>query len=318
MAYVNEQLNKVKADLYNSWYFRVWLVAWLVCGSVTFASLIMFSDYNTFIDPSSALSVTINNATYLNFPVFQFRFGTVATSNRLEKVNCKHNGMTLQSTECGGTATTANCRQLLSGGEVAQNIFNIDPLDRQIVCTVEVIVDTSAKPTVLTWEMDEIYSIGGGYAWYGPDEMRIMEVNPNTKAVVHVTKSVKMKDGDSQTDLTTWEPFLTYEGLMETNTSYTVIVEIQTFKVMTYNEVSRKNIVDWENCAWIGGFGLFMYMIHWMFMAIVGMVVENNSQYLNTDKPVAYDEYGSGGATTAGIKASANNQDYQGATSADL
>jgi len=318
MAYVNDQLNKIKADLYNSWYFRVWLLAWVVCGSVTFASLIIFSDYNTYVDPSSALSVTIANATFINFPVFQYRYGTSPTGSRLDNVRCKHNLVTLQTRECGGTATTKNCKEIMCGGEIAVNTYNIDVANRQIICDVSTIVDVSEAPQVLHWELDEFYS--ESRALWGPDEMRVIYLNPNTKAVIHMTKSEMLKDGKKERD--TWEPFLTYEGLMETNTSYTVITEISTFKVMHYNQVSRKNIVDWENCAWIGGFGLFMYLIQWLFMALVGMLLENNSQFLNADKtPPAYDEYGTaGGATTGGVKESVNsgNQDYQGATSADL
>jgi len=113
---------------------------------------------------------------------------------------------------------------------------------------------------------------------WGQESMTTQQLRESEGAFIQLTKSEYQKDGVTHT--VDWEPYLSYYLPESYANQYRVRIQFADFRVFVYNEVSNVDIVAWENCAWIGGFALFVWILHGICMFFAGFFLDNNSLVL--------------------------------------
>jgi len=307
-----ELLELIKEDLLTSWYFRIWLFFWIICGAVCFAAVVVFSTDNSFISGTTALDISIFNATVIAFPNVQLRYGsTEHGGNYIEDLSCIHNGKAVKHGACDGSGIASkHCFEVYGDRVLAENSFNLPQENRRIDCNITTRTDIHLNTEALLASVLDTEP-------YGPPGSLTYALRANEGIWIHVARSEALKNGKLKS--VDWDPLLTYyTGVIFSPNNYQISFVIQTFKIMRYNEVPGTNIVEWENCAWVGGFFLFMWMIQALAMVLVGLFLDNTSQVLKGDiwrgPYTDYTEYSQN--QPAGKKE--GKDPFDGTTSADL
>jgi hypothetical protein len=309
-------LEATKDDLLTSWYFRIWLVCWIVGGAVIFAAVVLFASDHTFISPADKLQSSLINATVLSFPRFQFRYGDNTDGDYvIENVACFHNDKEVAISACDGSGIAdGHCTEVRGDKEKAYNEFNRPTKNRRLDCTV-ITSSNYMKPLPPL-----LFDIQGEH--WGQESMVTQTLHPSEGMMIHIARTEFQKN--SKTYTVDWEPYVTYYSPDSVRDQYKIRVQFNDFRVFRYNQVDTLNITEWENCAWIGGFILFMWMIHSMVMLIVGLFLDNNSLVLKGNlfaQPYTdYTEYSSNEPARKAAAAAAGGDGFENGaiTSAEL
>jgi len=170
--------------LQHSWYFRIWILLWIVCAIVGFICFIILSVYSASETEHKELSFWTEKAITLNFPRFHFR--TIGNEKILGVV-CAHNNNYLNTSECapwnGVVPPISNCVAANGESFFATNSPTSNPeLDPRIICLLFT-NGTNDNNTLLAWETE-----GANVINFGGNSAASMWIAPNNDAWIQLNK----------------------------------------------------------------------------------------------------------------------------------
>jgi len=273
------KVKQVIHDLGNSWYFRVWGVAWLALGLVVFSALIILSKQSTQMRQQMDLLTWIENSSSIPFPRFHLRMDHRQNHAVFQAPPTCYFGSTLLS-----VSPCPNWR----GFQLPQNVcatFNSDSFsalnnwqvaDARIYCEVLTTGFLGTDNRMLAFEIEGTNQ----YAW-GPGDYASMWFQPNDEIQILLRKNY-WTQSHSSPQIILWERQLVYHSTNFAEDFYNVSVIMGNFYTRHWQPKDAYN--GWMAVGNIGGVAFFMVCIHTAIMAIVGLILTNTSTFLTSDE----------------------------------
>jgi len=283
MTYFTKQVGLLVQDLKTSWYFRIWLLLWIVCAVVSFAAFILFIEAGHRTPEHNDQRVFFTNETSINFPPFQFidPMDSPFLEFNESSVSCQWNNLFVPFASCipQGYTSTADCAEPLltiirpSSGSVVVASQPDNSASQAIVCWVNVTLNNAARVNAYL-----------GYQRLGNN---IAPYWLQGYSYSQILLTPQIQDG-----VMVWESSMSYLGQvawpegdihLQTSAFFWVEIVINNFQILNYenvpNDLSSKG---WSMGAQIGGFAFFTYIIHWLAMILVAVFLDNNSKLLGS------------------------------------
>jgi hypothetical protein len=273
---MKEKLSLAVEDLKTSWYFRIYAATWLFLALWVFIALIVLGNKSSEAGSEQGFVTWPQSENQINFPDFNFRLATdEATQYQILSVVCKYNSTDVTAPTpnavvetCKGTETAKPwCQTVKASAYTATKKHN-----EYVFCQVK----TNAAPgpptpdRVLGFEIFNDAEYGAAFTW----------MHPSDNAWILLTKTELKFEGGSAHER--WKRDLVYHSTTAADEdSYNVIIKMNDFHVIHYSQQNQYN--RWMSVADIGGFAFFLYILHVAFMALVGLVVANDSKFLGGD-----------------------------------
>jgi len=260
MGQTLDTLRAIRDDLASSWYFRIWLLMWIVCAITVFVCLGFVGHRANEERREPSYRIWLQRASDIHYPDFQIRTGDA--SNHLARFECTTDkGTSVTSRDCPTTAgDTRWCKIVFAGGFKNTN--------GRIVCNITTTPSVNTDQ-LLAWEAvnasTDFTPIPDTNIWFGPNHM----------AWVILNKEVESKDGHWHS---VFHPTLLYHSTIWESGFYSVSTLFSSTKVIHYDVADWYN--GWEALGIIGGYTFSLYILHTIAMIVVGVVVSNNSIFL--------------------------------------
>jgi len=276
---MGETENKLRAlvhDIKNSWYFRVWVLLWLVCALTVFSGFIILSKQSAQTYQEKDVQFWVENATTINFP--RFHFHTWGTNQTISNLTCLWNGQLLAPKTCpnyGPFGTNSSyCQSIYADAVYATNNLTYTTnysVDR-IYCNLTTTGLGFQNNTMVTWEIEDTISTGDNTAF---NPFNPLFIAPSSFAWIMLEKSVYT---GSDGTLTFWDKSLLYHTTIFTPGQYDIVLVIGSFNVW---HIEQTDIYSgMMSTGEVGGFAFFTLILHTLVMIIVGMCLDNNSTFL--------------------------------------
>jgi len=267
------RLGLIFEDLKTSWYFRVWALAWLACALSAFSCLIILGKISRTEGIEKSSRQWFERQDPMHFPDFGL---FSAGPNIYGNISCNFEGQEVPKTSCPSTFWPVTrgwpCYAFQGSKFAAKDNTASDFKTNKILCDVWTELPPTANYSrtdlLVGWDLTDTHSVGpNSYAsmWFRATELGWVLVN---KLVV---------DQISSTPL--WERNQMYHTTESNPGHYHIDTVVNSFWV------AHVDYQDWYN-GWmalgeIGGFCFAVFILHTIFMAIVGIFLENNSKYLS-------------------------------------
>jgi len=273
MGALSSKVGVVVEDLKSSWYFRLWLLFWIVCAALSFGSLIVLGSRSSLLSKHSVWESWVESATSMNYPQFSFFLADDESTNTLTDVVCtRGGGLILHKYPCAnGLPYPGRCVMIDGTGVEASQLMN------NLRCTVNLTSPSSATK-IMGFNIVNDQDFGTNVLWIAPSQNSEIQLEAS-KVTSYTTSSVK----------TLWRKVLFYlTTVVETGTTqyYEIAVKIGNFNIIHFQEDSP-TYVGWMAVGEIGGFAFFCVILHTLVMGFFGLFLENNSKFL---KGSAYTE----------------------------
>jgi len=267
MAETPSNIKRILHDLQTSWYFRIWLLMWIVCAIVTFACLIILGSRSNKGNEHQDIQIWRENATTLNFPQFHIRVGG-SESFVILSYQCSYMGTPLQTMACAGQQPSNQCFAVNSSGIAVANNISSPQEESRIECSI--FTTNTSGSTLLAFEIE-----GANVASYGGNSYASVWFSANDRTWVMLEKAFYSASGQV---LTLWDRTLLYHSTVSVPGSYNLTVILGSFIVQHWDQVNSYN--GWMSTGDVGGFAFFCVIIHTILMAVVGIALDNNSTLL--------------------------------------
>jgi len=257
-------------DLKSSWYFRVWLVLWILLMVVWWVALGILSDHSEKASKHKVQQYYVEHESKIRFPEFRLRF-KLQPGQMLSEFNCFYGDPAVAgaTVPVGAIASLCEfndtCISVASQTVEACATYSPKCNDR-LVCVLN--VTGAVTPFLVAWELLQGERIGF-------NEYAQVWIQANDAAWVLLTKEVHH-------DKVGWNRELVYHSANFPNTYWGIVTIINTFNVEHYEELDLYN--GWQATADIGGFIMFLLIFHTFTMFIVGVFFENDSTFLRPDR----------------------------------
>jgi hypothetical protein len=274
MAYTLEALKNVAEDIKHSWYFRLWAALWIFCAVFVFAVLIVLGNTSTQALDAPTFKYWTENVTTMEFPRFHLRLSN-PNDSIIGLTECYHYETTLQTEPCAiwnnEVPDLTRCQAIASNNVVAKHIRGDDDA-RTIYCYLNVNVSNPASDNqLIAFELE-----GSNIATYGANSYASIWIAPNNNAWVLLNKAyISFAHKPTQVE---WERELVYHSTITSLGFYVLSIKINRFQVVHAEQVPRYN--GWMALGEIGGFAYFLVLLHILFMALVGICLNNDARTL--------------------------------------
>jgi len=271
------RIQQIVSDLKQSWYFRVWALAWFTLALVVFSGMIILSKESSQAQKEQDIALWVENVTHIQFPRFHIRMDHRGNEIFAGNPVCTfgNNSVTLNTAPCqswmGFQPPQNQCIAFNSDSMVALNDWSRG--DQRISC--EAITQGAGLNGNLMmafeFEGENVYSFGAlAYAstWFAPNDMTWILLQKN---VLQQTKNHPTQE--------LWESNLLYHSTQATPNVYNFTVIMSSFFVRFYQPRNMYN--GWMAVGSIGGVGFFMACLHTLFMILIGLVLANTSSFLS-------------------------------------
>jgi len=257
-------------DLKHSWYFRIWLVVWIICFLTSFIFMTFFSARSDILTKEGVWRMSARHESQISYPAYRIR---VNPTNAIyfSSISCYHgNQIAVVTSPCDTSdPTRSRCFAVnVDGSLVATST------DQAIKCHIVAIKQNITGPVdeTLLWEL------GGTDSHFGGANFGVF-VNPSDQAWVALQK-VLAKFKDDAKPRTFWERKLVYQVNTRSRLNYEIDTVMDSFAVLEYNQGTRYN--GWQAVGDIGGFAFFIVVMHMLVMTIVGFFLRNESNFLKS------------------------------------
>jgi len=275
MGSTTSSRNKVShfiEDIKTSWYFRVWLLLWVVCAAVSIACLALMSKRKEGQDSKSFQVGNYETVNSMPFPTFHLRFGEAPGTWKGQSINCNINGEPVAIQLCYNQTSFANCFAV-DGPSVVANNSAANPLSRFLDCTATADIAYSGvelSDNLVAWEIDGPPS--GQEEYYGGNSYAGIWIQPATLAWVMLTP-VEF-NGHLE-----WERVLLYHGFFNNSNQFSAVYQVSTLiNSFTYWKYRDHNFFDgWMDTATTGGFVFFTLILHTIVLFFVGFLLNSQS-----------------------------------------
>jgi len=263
MGNFSSRLEAFTHDLKNSWYFRIYLFAWLVLACTAFASLIVFAQRSAAADALSPMVVSVQNMSSLPFPSFTITTNQDELLNKLVYINCYFLGPNFVPVQ------TPPCLNAPSQSCVSVNASTVTatPSNNAVYCVINMTAPVNADKT-LVLSFDNGDSFGG-----------VTYIQPNNHAVLLLSEYiVDDSDDDDDSPNIQWNSDLVYESTVVNGSLFNLTLIVNSFQVISF--MNSDGFDPWQSAAAIGGFSFLMYILHTIFMGLVACVFAPESKFL--------------------------------------
>jgi len=263
-------------DLKHSWYFRIWVVLWLVCAIVSFAGLIVLSNASEMAQKEPGFRVWTDFPEQLTFPnVWIFLQRSEIGDESISQVSCMYgpNNITVPTTNCPFPGVEPGlCYQITANTTVAQappqgkhNFYHGSDV---IFCLIWTTANASAvQPynTVLAAGIQDTrvpVFLGNGV---------ITDVRLEVESVQY--------HGSSQAPGTRYTiESGTASNVVPNGANFGMALRFNDFRVLNFQKADLFN--GWMGIGTIGGFAFFLYILHSGIMGMIGCFLPNTSKFL--------------------------------------
>jgi hypothetical protein len=264
-----------KEDLKDSWQFRIWLLLWIIIGSLMIAGMVAFSASQS--ASRTDQSVNLVNATSITFPNFRFRFTDKNTKSKIDYPSSFCSTSLASNTNLTATQCTQMSSQCIKVTGSVVTVSNSPLANQPIVCTIKT-VSATGNPEYLTFEINDQDANSYGY---GVNELGLT-IPPTQNSWVTLEKSTYngLNMWDTRYQEITWDNNPAGPQI----TTYIVSVWIGTFRVFSYTDNNSLTVsaVWGQSAALFGGFLYFMLVIQSIAMFIVNLFVAQDSRFLRS------------------------------------
>jgi hypothetical protein len=277
-------------DLRSSWYFRLWLLFWVILAIVWFVGMGFLANRADDASKHKVQQYFVDHHSKIEYPKFQLRFPLKADQSVNEYNNpaCTYgfyNNITVPSNliKClkpigGGDDTFDYCLQVDTTGifAVRGEGFTDPVANNRLTCIVNItggLIPINQEDVLVAFELLNDPA-------FGPNSGASLWIAANNAAWVLLTKATfNGKDA--------WERDLLYHSSRYVPGFWQVTAVIDSFRVERFEDAV---IYDgWQAAADIGGFITFLMIFHVAVMIIVGLFCVNNSQFLkDEDEATSY------------------------------
>jgi len=259
-SYLGQQVSLILEDIRNSWYFRIWAFAWIFCAIMSFSAMIIFGAESTQQGNDETWQLYVESVESIQYPDFKFETPETAFQNNIVAMSCNQQGVQISIGSCGDNIPLSSCR-VVSGSQVSASIST-----NELVCTINVTEPTDANTLLGFQVLPQGDSFNMFDTW----------IRPDNSAFILLTKTTIEWDGTSSN--TVWGRSLMYHTSVQVPNYYVVTLSMDQFYVYHYEQTDLYN--RWMSVGDTGGYAFFMYIIHTVFMWIVGIFFENDSRFL--------------------------------------
>jgi len=263
MGNFSTRMEAFTSDIKTSWYFRIYLFAWIILACTAFASLIVFAQRSAADGAISPVVVSVANVSSIQFPSFTIRTNQDELQNKLIGVSCYFQGTSRQFLE------TPPCMNVpeQSCVSVKAAVATAVPNYNAIYCSVSMTAPGTADKTLVI-SFDDETSYGG-----------VTYVQPNNHAVLLLEEFVvDDTDDDDDTPNVKWNSDVVYQSTVVNGSNFQLTVLINSFAVISF--AKSDGFDPWQSAAAIGGFSFLMYVLQSIFMMLVGCIIAPESKFL--------------------------------------
>jgi len=275
-------LRLILDDLKTSWYFRIWVLLWIVCAVISFAALIVLSQSSNQNQLKPGWRIFIQEERILSFPDFYFSLlpfeNTTLSMNNMQCYygnRTPHQAVTLNScngtmmTDCFVAQTSSFTSTITQGSQPTFPFWS----GSAVMCDVQLNVqNVTGDDTVITVG---VYNNQRIYPQY---------IQPNTVAEIRIEEEVfTPKSGGSMTH---YRLETEYHSNVNNYATFTVFFRFRHHRVIHFEETNLFN--GWMGVGDIGGFVFFLYLLHTIAMALIGICVPNTSRFLGGSTSEGY------------------------------
>jgi len=265
---------RIIQDLKVSWYFRVWLLLWLILMVVWWVALGILSDHSEKAQKHKVQQYYVEHEGKIRYPEFRLRFKPAA-NQVLSNSSCFYGDPTVAGAVQPVATHVETCEFNDTCVNVAANTYEgcetySPKCNNRLVCVVNVTGGT--EQFLVAWELLQGEK-------YGYNEYASIWIQANDAAWVLLTKGVRH-------DTTIWDRQLVYHSATFPPTYWGIVTIINSFGVDHYEDIDLYN--GWQATADIGGFIMFLLIFHTIAMFFVGLAFENDSTFLRPDRKEEY------------------------------
>eukprot|EP01119_Soliformovum_irregulare_P002737 TRINITY_DN1299_c0_g1_i1.p1 TRINITY_DN1299_c0_g1~~TRINITY_DN1299_c0_g1_i1.p1 ORF type:complete len:282 (-),score=46.19 TRINITY_DN1299_c0_g1_i1:60-905(-) len=266
MVRLFENLRKINEDLHHSWYFRLWVVFWIVLAVVSVVAFIEFAARSGEAGRDKNWELYIDSPSELQFPEFTIR--PVDTTMLIQSYGCWHKGAPLKSRACGAGGLTSTCVAFDTSGVVhqASQASNFD--DSTISCNFTTSPTTPTINQMLVWDVDA--------AMFTNFPSQFFAARNFPGAMVNLVATSIEPYGLSS--YFTWKPSIEYLSNSATPGIYNLVIRIDAPFIEHYRERDVYN--GWQALGDFGGFVFWCVILHIITMALLGFAFSNTSTFL--------------------------------------
>jgi len=275
MSQTVDKIKQIFHDLSQSWYFRVWLLLWIISAIIVFSALVILSKTSATDQQQQDIAMWLTNASSIRYPRFHFRL-----DHRGEEIftdySCSFGTQSLTPAVCQGfpgmqPPPMNQCIAWNSDSFTAMNDLSIMDADSRIYCEIS----TSGTGQ----QGNEMMSFGlEGQNVFGPAGLLLSTFfAPCDSTWLMLQKSTLQPTQGSQT-LEFWNTDLLYHSTLNQTNLYNVTVIMGSYYV--FNFQPRNSYNGWMTVGDIGGVSYFMVIIHTLVMVIIGLFLSNTSTFL--------------------------------------
>jgi len=259
-------------DFKTSWYFRVWVLLWVVCAIISFVALGILSHSSSENQLKPGWRIWIDEPGQLNYPDFYFSLlpgENISVSISSQNCYNQNHSISIPITGCDGAVGLSECFVMQSSSIVSKytEAARTFPFwaGSHIFCDINITVE---NPTA----DDTMLAVGV----YNTDRIFPKFIFPGTVAEIRIEEEVIQPKG--QSGMVRHRLEQNYESDRNSHAAFTVFFRFAHWRVMHFEETNLFN--GWMGVGEIGGFVFFLYLLHTITMAIIGICLPNTSKFL--------------------------------------
>jgi len=267
MVRLFEDLRKMNDDLRHSWYFRCWIVVWIVLAVISLVAFIEFAARSGEASKEKNWQLYVDTPTELEFP--QFHVNPVDVGITLMSGVCSQEGKSIKQIGCSSGQPSTACMAFQTTGVVAY-ASSKDFNQGLISCNFTTTAYANTTNFMLVWDVDgpSINQYHGQY--FGP------RATPG--ALVNLVPVTIEPYGSAAYFV--WRPQIEYLTNAPSTNFYSLNIRIDRFYVEHYQEKDLYS--GWQAMGDFGGFVFWCVILHIITMALFGLAFQNNSTFLGT------------------------------------
>jgi len=262
MGNLSTKVSELTDDLKHSWYFRFWMLFWVICAIFAFSALILYGARSSEDEAEKGWRLWITEEKSITLPPYQFRISLSEKGNIINSASCAWtDALLVPSGPCNTVESTSVCVEFDPTG------FSVDAKSNFLNCVINMTVP-NGNDNLLA------FKIAAGEHFDENDVWTYLAANNRAYLNLRLTR---VKSGGSFKKF--WSTQVSYTTSTAVPTQYVVILQMEHFFVFNYEKTDW--YTGWMAAADIGGFAFFMYILHWIVMTFMNIFMENNSKFLN-------------------------------------
>jgi len=269
MGQISTKFHLAVDDLKTSWYFKIYVVTWLLFAITTLSSLIILGQRATAGQAQPTWSLWIENGgNGLLFPPFSVRIADDENANIIDSVICKGAPGYLNlvpTMPCpDGSEYPSKCVYVQAdhANPATQRLNGFD-------CYFNITAPNNPNADqVLLVQINETTSYGSSTTY----------IRPNANAWILLSKT-GINDGTQPSEQFVWHTNLVYRTTVSPGDFFNVHFAYDTLSV--FHWYKSIGFDTWLSVGGIGGFAFFMVILHTIVMWLIGLCLPNDSKFLH-------------------------------------